>query len=124
MILVTTSEHRAFRLAIVAGIAILVVIGLLIAGSVISTTSDATTGTRITAPAFSTLASVESLGPKTFDIVSSPVIEPNPVFYFGTGDGSAGYYAEQPRDEPQQIGSAALTNPRSDTPRQDRERYA
>jgi hypothetical protein len=106
MVLVTTSEHRAFRLAIVAGTATVVVIGLLIAGSVISTTSDATTGTHITAPTFSTFASVESSGPKTFDIVPSPVIEPNPVFYFGTGDGSAGYYAERPRDEPQQIGSA------------------
>ena len=94
MILVTTFEHRAFRLAIVGGTATVVVIGLLIAGSVISTTSDATTGTHITAPTFSTFASVESS------------IDPNPVFYFGTGDGSAGYYAERPRDERQQIDSA------------------
>jgi hypothetical protein len=40
------------------------------------------------------------------EIVSSPVIDPNPTFFFGTGDGSAGYYAEAPLDEQQKIGSA------------------
>ena len=38
--------------------------------------------------------------------VASPVIDANPVLFFGTGDGSAGYYAERPLDERQQIGSA------------------
>jgi len=32
--------------------------------------------------------------------VPSPVIDPNPVFFFGTGDGSAGYYAEDPTAKP------------------------
>jgi|SRR5580700_9405141 hypothetical protein len=30
------------------------------------------------------------------EIVPSPVIEPNPQFFFGTGDGSAGYYSDRP----------------------------
>ena len=78
MILVTTSQHHAFRLAIVTRTATAVVIGLLSAGSVISTTSDATTHTHITAPTFSTFAPVESSGPKTFDIVPSPSLTPIP----------------------------------------------
>jgi hypothetical protein len=33
---------------------------------------------------------------ETVSLVASPVIETNPQFFFGSGDGSAGYYAEQP----------------------------
>ena len=33
---------------------------------------------------------------ETVSIVASPTIDANPQFFFGTGDGSAGYYAEQP----------------------------
>jgi hypothetical protein len=36
------------------------------------------------------------IAPATLAIVPSPIIDPNPVFFFGTGDGSAGYYAEDP----------------------------
>jgi hypothetical protein len=36
------------------------------------------------------------VGPATFEIVPSPVIEPNPKFFFGAGDGSSGYYDERP----------------------------
>jgi hypothetical protein len=45
-------------------------------------------------------------GSATLEIVPSPVIDPNPVFFFGTGDGSSGYYAERPLDERQTIRSA------------------
>ena len=34
--------------------------------------------------------------PATSEIVPSPVIEANPQFFFGTGDGSAGFYSERP----------------------------
>ena len=34
--------------------------------------------------------------PAVFKVVPSPVIETNPRFFFGTGDGSGGYYAERP----------------------------
>jgi hypothetical protein len=33
---------------------------------------------------------------ETVSIVASPTIDANPQFFFGAGDGSAGYYAEQP----------------------------
>ena len=32
----------------------------------------------------------------TSEIVPSPVIEANPQFFFGTGDGSGGYYSDHP----------------------------
>lgn len=35
--------------------------------------------------------------PATSEIVPSPVIEANPQFFFGSGDGSNGYYADRPR---------------------------
>jgi hypothetical protein len=34
--------------------------------------------------------------PATSEIVPSPVIEANPEFFFGTGDGSAGNYSDRP----------------------------
>jgi hypothetical protein len=34
--------------------------------------------------------------PVTLKFVPSPVIETNPKFFFGSGDGSNGYYAERP----------------------------
>jgi putative SOS response-associated peptidase YedK len=34
--------------------------------------------------------------PATLEIVPSPVIDTNDEFFFGTGDRSAGYYAERP----------------------------
>jgi hypothetical protein len=34
--------------------------------------------------------------PAPSEIVPSPVIEANPQFFFGTGDGSAGYYSDRP----------------------------
>jgi len=39
---------------------------------------------------------VATLKPATFRIAPSPVIEANARFFFGTGDGSSGYYAERP----------------------------
>ena len=106
MIQAATSQHRAIPwMAIVVGATTTVAIGLLAAGSVLSSMSDAR-ARAYTTPTFSTFTPVDSSGPKTFDIVASPVIDANPVFFFGTGDGSAGYYAERPLDERQQIGSA------------------
>lgn len=34
--------------------------------------------------------------PATSEIVPSPVIEANPQFFIGTGDGNGGYYTERP----------------------------
>ncbi len=41
-------------------------------------------------------AIVVATEPATFDIVPASVIEIKPVFFFGTGDNSAGFYAERP----------------------------
>ena len=38
----------------------------------------------------------EAEGATTREITPSPVIESNPKFFFGAGDGSSGYYDEQP----------------------------
>jgi hypothetical protein len=35
------------------------------------------------------------LAPTQSPIVPSPVIEPNPRFFYGTGDGNGGYYPER-----------------------------
>jgi hypothetical protein len=93
MALAVTRQHRMFpRLALIAGGATALAIGLLTAGSVLSTTNDARAVTTTTFSTFSTVAE----GPKTLDIVPSPVIDTNCQFFFGSGDGSSGYYAERP----------------------------
>jgi hypothetical protein len=53
-----------------------------------------------THPKAATVASptqfVMTAAPETMKIVPSPVIETNPSFFYGTGDGNGGY-AEQPK---------------------------
>jgi hypothetical protein len=41
-------------------------------------------------------ATVAATAPATLDIVPASVIETKSVFFFGTGDNSAGFYAERP----------------------------
>ena len=92
MTLTANHRHRAL-LAIVAGGAAVVGIAVLTAGSLASTTRARTDIT----PTFATsTASLKFADPAAFVIVPSPVIETNPLFYFGAGDGSSGYYAEAP----------------------------
>ena len=92
MTITATHQHRRLsRLAITAGAAVLA-IGLLTTGSVLYTTNNAS---AVTIPTFSTFSrGVEA--PVTLEIAWSPVIDTNSEFFFGTGDGSAGYYAERP----------------------------
>jgi hypothetical protein len=87
-----THQHRRFvRLAVTAGATVLA-IGVLTTGSVLYSTNDAS---AVTTPTFGTFTrAVEA--PATLEIVPSPVIDTNSEFFFGTGDGSVGYYAEQP----------------------------
>jgi len=85
----TKYQHRAF-LAIIAGSAAVVGIAVTTAGSLASTTRDTT-------PTFGTFVrSAEFPEPATLAIVPSPVIDTHAQFYFGTADGSSGYYAEKP----------------------------
>ena len=87
-----THQHgRLSRIAVTAGTAALA-IGLLTTGSVLYSTNDAN---AVTTRTFSTFSrAVET--PETLEIVPSPVIDTNSEFFFGTGDGSIGYYAERP----------------------------
>jgi hypothetical protein len=79
-----------------------VVIGLLTAGSVPSLKTNGTAG--IAADVTPRVASDRPAAPEAIptdvaprDIVPSLVIDTNPVFFFGAGDGSNGYYAERPK---------------------------
>jgi hypothetical protein len=90
---VTTVRPRGVLrwVSIIGGVAIAIAIGMLGAESVLSSTI----GTR--ADLHATLSPTDAApGPATLDIVPSPVIETNAKFFFGTGDGSAGYYSERP----------------------------
>jgi len=100
-------HRRPFLTMVVAGGVIAALIGLASAGSVLFATIHA----EAKAPRSQTVAIAPSgpaiaSGSATLEIVPSPVIDPNPAFFFGTGDGSAGYYAEAPLDERQKMGSA------------------
>ena len=85
-------QHRRLsRIAFTGGGAALA-IGLLTTGSVLYSTDNAS---AVPTPTFSTFSrAVET--PATLEIVPSPVIDTNSEFFFGTGDGSIGYYAERP----------------------------
>jgi len=87
-----THQHRTLpRIVVTTGAAALA-IGLLTTGSVLYSTNDAN---AVTTRTFSTFSrAVET--PETLEIVPSPVINTNSEFFFGTGDGSIGYYAERP----------------------------
>ena len=77
--------------AMIGGAATGVAAGLLTAGLFLHTATNPNAGasTSLSQP-------VAALGPVTFKIVPSPVIETNGQFFFGTGDGSAGYYSQRP----------------------------
>ena len=87
-----THQHRTLpRIVVTTGAAALA-IGLLTTGSVLYSTDNAS---AVTTPTFSTFSrAVET--PATLEIVPSPVIDTDSEFFFGTGDGSIGYYAERP----------------------------
>ena len=77
--------------ATIGGAATGVAIGLLTAGFFLypATNPNAGASASLSQP-------VAALAPVTFEIVPSPVIETYGQFFFGTGDGSAGYYSERP----------------------------
>ncbi len=68
-----------------------VAIGVLTAGSFFATAAGPKTSVNV-----SLSQPVAALEPVAFEFVPSPVIEANPRFFFGTGDGSVGYYSERP----------------------------
>jgi hypothetical protein len=93
-------RHRMSAWAVViAGGAIATLVGLATVESVLFTAIDAEARVAATqSPPVAPLTVDVAAG--SLAIVPSPVIDTNPVFFFGTGDGSAGYYAENPTSKP------------------------
>jgi hypothetical protein len=75
----------------IGGAATVVVIALLVAQSSFYTPTELKDGANA-----SLSLPVLAPEPVTLKFVPSPVIETNPKFFFGSGDGSNGYYAERP----------------------------
>ena len=89
---VKTDRPRRVLGWVLGGGAAIVAIGLLVAqSSSYAPTKPPAGATASGSEAFATLE------PATLRIVPSPVIETNPEFFFGSGDGSAGYYAQRPK---------------------------
>jgi hypothetical protein len=82
---------------ILAGGTIVAVVGLWTARTV---TTAPKAGVNETPPVASARPVSNETVPETLKFVPSPVIDPNPTFFLGTGDGSNGYYAERSRQEP------------------------
>ena len=87
-----THQHRRLSRIVVTTGAAALAIGLLTTGSVLYSTDNAS---AVTTPTFSAFSRAVEI-PATLEIVPSPVIDTNSEFFFGTGDGSIGYYAERP----------------------------
>ena len=91
----TDRPHRALRwAAITGGAAAVAAIGLLVAQSSFHVPTEANARVQIDDSRSETFATID---PVSLRFVPSPVIETNPEFFFGNGDGSAGYYAERPQ---------------------------
>jgi hypothetical protein len=88
-------NRGSFCAMVIAGGAIATLVGLATVESVLYTAISA--DARVAATQSPRPATLDvDVAPGTLAIVPSPVIDPNPVFFFGAGDGSAGFYAEQP----------------------------
>jgi hypothetical protein len=91
-------NRGSFWAVVIAGGAIATLAGLATVESVLFTTIRA--DARVAANQSPPSATLDvDVAPGTLAIVPSPVIDPNPVFFFGAGDGSAGFFAEQPTSQ-------------------------
>jgi hypothetical protein len=90
------SESGFARVALISGATAAVMISLLFVKPIYSavTNPKAVTGMRASQPAD------QQLKTEPASFVGSPSIEANPQFFFGSGDGSGGYYAERPEPTP------------------------
>jgi hypothetical protein len=90
--LTAVRPHRLLAFAtMIGGLVAGIAIGVLIAELFFATARDPKASVNVS---LSQPAAVPE--PVTFEIVPSPVIETTPQFFFGTGDGSEGYYSERP----------------------------
>lgn len=90
---ITVRKRRVLSwAAIIGGAAIALVIGLPSAQSFLSHARRAEANLAARRPV---AAQPVAADPVTFAIVPAPVIETNPQFFFGSGDGSSGYYSQR-----------------------------
>jgi len=86
------------RVVVIGGATAIVMIGLLSAKPFYSamTILKAAGSADVSRPVANQETAIEEVS-----FVTSPTIETNPKFFFGTGDGSNGYYAERPEPKRQ-----------------------
>jgi hypothetical protein len=88
------AESTVHRVAIIAGATAIFLIAVLVAKPFYS----ATTGSKAPNSADeSRPAANQEPALERASFVTSPTMESNPKFFFGSGDGGNGYYAEQPQ---------------------------
>jgi hypothetical protein len=92
---VTADRRRRVlrQVTIIVAAAAVILIGFLRADRILSSTTDIK-AINTKAGANAALSPTAATRSATSDIVPSPVIETNPKFFLGTGDGSAGSYSE------------------------------
>ena len=86
------SESCVRRVVVIGGATAAVMIVLVFSKPFYS----ATTATALSGADVSQGVAVQEPATETESIVASPTIETNSQFFFGSGDGSSGYYAERP----------------------------
>jgi len=94
------SESAIHRVAVIGGATAIVLIAMLFAKPFYSAMTNATA-----ASSANKSRPVANQEPATEEIsfVVSPTMETNPKFFFGSGDGSNGYYAERPEPRPDPV---------------------
>ena len=90
------AESAFYRVVVVAAATTLVMTAVVFAKPFYSAGTDSTPTDRAGAGEF-----LKGQAPQTVDVsfVTSPTMDTDPKFFFGTGDGSNGYYAERPRSQ-------------------------
>lgn len=91
----TGLAESGFRRVVVIGGATLVAMGgLVFAKPIYSVATYETVAIRVDAGQH---VAVQPPKVETTSFVPSPTVDTNPLFFFGTGDGSNGYYDERPQ---------------------------
>ena len=90
-------RHRvAFWAIVIAGSAIAIALACLTAASMHTTAIKAEPANTQSVQVEPATSAKGDTTPAALEIKPSPVIEPDPGFFVGAGDGSNGYYAERP----------------------------
>jgi hypothetical protein len=88
-------ESCVRRVVVIGGATAIVVIALLSAKPFYSAMNNAAGSADENRPVANQEPATEKVS-----FVTSPTLETNPQFFFGSGDGSNGYYAERPEPKP------------------------